>query len=105
MKELNIILRGIRISIFVLHTLWVIRSILEIFKAEVVKGYDIFMYILITGAFFGTYILFSMLYEKTIPTSKRSDRILSRFVYMFETMLVTSGALILSVIIKRLFLS
>jgi len=95
----------LRISIFVLHTLWVLRSVFIIFKTELLKGYDIFEYIFLTGAFFGSYILFSMLYEKSIPSSKRTEKVLARFVLMFKTMLITTGVLALSIIIKRLFLS
>lgn len=105
MNSLKGIFRAIRISIFVLHTLWVVKSIVEILKVELLKGYDIFQYALITFAFLASYILFSMLYEKTIPQSKRSDKILSRFVYMFETMLITSGVMALFIVFTKLFLN
>jgi hypothetical protein len=104
MRVLNKILRFIRISIFVLHTLWVAKSVVSIFRFEMLKQ-TIFIYVLLTGLFFASFILFSMLYEKTIPSGKKNDIVLGRFVSMFKVMVTTSALLVLTIIIKSIFFS
>lgn len=99
---MNTVISIVRMAIFGLHISWVIYSIALVYlHSEFVDRWPVWLYM--TGLFFASFILTSMIYEKTLPMSEKTDKNLKGFVIMFRYMLYATLALIINVIIRAIF--